>query len=74
MHNRKMRNYNVLIPVMLAELMEGVKIAAEAGVSDENMILDPGIGFGKSYEDNLAVMNKLEVFSGLGFLLLLATS
>ncbi len=31
------------------------------------MILDPGIGFAKNYEDNLAVMNKLEVFSGLGY-------
>ncbi|MCB5336814.1 Dihydropteroate synthase [Bacillus amyloliquefaciens] len=74
MHNRMERNYNDLIPDMLADLMESVKIAAEAGVTDENMILDPGIGFAKNYEDNLAVMNKLEVFSGLGYPLLLATS
>ncbi|ASB63607.1 Dihydropteroate synthase [Bacillus velezensis] len=74
MHNRTERNYNDLIPDMLADLMESVKIAAEAGVTDENMILDPGIGFAKNYEDNLAVMNKLEVFSGLGYPLLLATS
>ena len=73
MHNRMERNYNDLIPDMLADLMESVKIAAEAGVTDENMILDPGIGFA-NYEDNLAVMNKLEVFSGLGYPLLLATS
>ncbi len=74
MHNRMERNYNDLIPDMLADLMESVKIAAEAGVTDENMILDPGIGFAKNYEDNLAVMNKLEVFSGLGYPALLATS
>ncbi|UTL72836.1 dihydropteroate synthase [Bacillus halotolerans] len=74
MHNRKERNYNDLIPDMLSDLMESVKIAVEAGVEEKNIILDPGIGFAKDYHDNLAVMNKLEVFSGLGYPVLLATS
>ncbi|PRR94652.1 dihydropteroate synthase [Bacillus atrophaeus] len=74
MHNRSERNYNDLIPDMLADLMESVKIAKEAGVEDKHIILDPGIGFAKTYHDNLAVMNKLEIFSGLGYPVLLGTS
>ncbi|MEC2310764.1 dihydropteroate synthase [Bacillus atrophaeus] len=74
MHNRSERNYDDLIPDMLADLMESVKIAKEAGVEDKHIILDPGIGFAKTYHDNLAVMNKLEIFSGLGYPVLLGTS
>ncbi|AOY05738.1 dihydropteroate synthase [Bacillus subtilis] len=74
MHNRPERNYNDLLPDMLSDLMESVKIAVEAGVDEKNIILDPGIGFVKTYHDNLAVMNKLEIFSGLGYPVLLATS
>ena len=39
---------------MLSDLMESVKIAVEAGVDEKNIILDPGIGFAKTYHDNLA--------------------
>lgn len=74
MHNRPERNYNDLLPDMLTDLMESVKIAVEAGVDEKNIILDPGIGFAKTYHDNLAVMNKLEIFSGVGYPVLLATS
>lgn len=44
MHNRPERNYNDLLPDMLTDLMESVKIAVEAGVDEKNIILDPGIG------------------------------
>src|SRR5699024_4070287 len=45
-----------------------------AGVKKENIILDPGIGFAKTAEDNLVVLNRLESFQSLGYPLLLGTS
>ena len=48
---------------MLAETQECVNIARGAGIKDERIILDPGVGFGKTYEMNLETMNHLELFS-----------
>ncbi len=74
MHNRDNQNYNQLIPDMIGDLMESISIAKQAGVKDENIILDPGIGFAKTMDDNLVVMRNLEAFVQLGYPLLLATS
>lgn len=74
MHNRDNQNYNQLIPDMIADLMESITIAKNAGVKDENIILDPGIGFPKTMDDNLVVMRNLEALVQLGYPLLLATS
>jgi len=74
MHNRDNMNYRSLIADMIADLYESVKIAKAAGVRDENIILDPGIGFAKTAEHNLEVMQNLEKFTILGYPLLLATS
>ena len=46
----------------------------DSGVSPENIVIDPGIGFGKRLEDNLALLNKLERFTELGRPLLIGTS
>lgn len=74
MHNRKGRNYAQLIPDMISDLYESITIAKQAGVKEENIVLDPGIGFAKTQEDNLDVMNALEHFTGLGYPVLLGTS
>lgn len=74
MHNRAERNYEQLIPDMIADLKESVEIAKCAGVQDDKIILDPGIGFAKTQEDNLVVMRNLEVFAKLGYPVLLGTS
>lgn len=74
MHNRDNMNYRSLIADMIADLYESVKIAKAAGVRDENIILDPGIGFAKTVEHNLEVMQNLEKFTILGYPLLLGTS
>ena len=74
MHNRKERNYAQLIPDMISDLSESINIAKQAGVNEENIVLDPGIGFAKTQEDNLDVMNALEHFTGLGYPVLLGTS
>ncbi|MRX72981.1 dihydropteroate synthase [Bacillus lacus] len=74
MHNRQERDYHDLIEDMVTDLNESVKLAKSAGVMDEHIILDPGIGFAKNFEDNLIVMRNLEVFSSLGYPVLLGTS
>ncbi len=74
MHNRENTNYSNLIVDMIADLYESVKIAKGAGVPDENIILDPGIGFAKTPEQNLEVMRNLEQLHVLGYPVLLATS
>lgn len=74
MHNRPERNYSSLISDMIADLNESVEIVKRAGVQDDKIILDPGIGFAKTMEDNLVVMRNLETFSQLGYPVLLGTS
>ena len=74
MHNRDNKNYNDLIQDILKDLEESIEIALKAGVKKENIILDPGIGFAKSHEDNLKTMNNLEKLNSLGYPVLLGTS
>lgn len=74
MHNRENEDYKDLMEDILEDLRESIKIAKDAGVKDENIILDPGIGFAKSHEQNLETMNKLERLKELGYPVLLGTS
>lgn len=74
MHNRHNTEYKNIIGDMIADLEESIRIALEAGVKKENILLDPGVGFAKTYEQNLYVMNKLEKFKALGYPILLGTS
>jgi dihydropteroate synthase len=74
MHNRKDKDYTDLIEDMKKDLLESVALVKSAGLPDDKIILDPGIGFAKSYEDNLNVMNHLEAFHDLGYPILLGTS
>jgi dihydropteroate synthase len=59
---------------VLADLEAGIRIADAAGVPAENIIIDPGIGFGKSLEQNLELVNRLEELGRLGKPVLLGTS
>ncbi|WP_099158875.1 dihydropteroate synthase [Virgibacillus ndiopensis] len=74
MHNRTNMDYTSIIDDMKADLQVSIDIALKAGVAKENIILDPGIGFAKTAENNLVVMNNLEKLNDLGYPLLLATS
>ena len=74
MHNRKEPVYENYLEEVKADLMESVNIAKRAGVADDKIILDPGMGFGKKYEHNLILMNHLEVLNELGYPILLGTS
>ncbi|MDS0524301.1 dihydropteroate synthase [Clostridium sp. SHJSY1] len=74
MHNRDNMNYENFMKEVLNDLMESINIALRAGVKPENIIIDPGVGFAKTYEQNLEVMNNLEELATLGYPVLLATS
>ncbi|MCH5271286.1 MAG: dihydropteroate synthase [Lachnospiraceae bacterium] len=74
MHNRKEAGYQDLMREMTEDLEETLQLAAQAGIAREMIILDPGVGFGKTYEQNLQVLRSLETFHGLGCPLLLGSS
>jgi len=74
MHNQKARSYDDLIPDVISSLSSSAKAALDAGVPKVNIVLDPGIGFGKTPDHNLEVLNRLQEFGSLGYPLLLGTS
>ena len=74
MHNRENKPYENLMQDVKADLQESIDIALSAGVKKENIILDPGIGFAKTYEENLIVMNKCNEIKDMGYPVLLGTS
>jgi len=74
MHNRDNTDYTDYLNDVLNDLRESVGIATRAGIAKDRIILDPGIGFAKSYEQNLQLMNHLEILQKLGYPFLLGTS
>lgn len=66
--------YTDVIEDVKRELMDSVKLAREAGIEDDRIILDPGIGFGKKVEHNLELINRLDEIRALGFPVLLGPS
>lgn len=74
MHNRNNTDYNDFMTDMMNDLKETVEIAKAAGIKDDKIILDPGVGFGKTYENNLEAINKVEMLKEFGYPVLLATS
>lgn len=74
MHNRSNKEYSNLIQDLMSDLKESIKLAKSAGIEDDTIIVDPGVGFAKSYEMNLLVMKHLEEMKVLGYPVLLGTS
>ncbi len=74
MHNRKEAAYKDLIPDMKADLRESIGLARAAGIPDDKIIVDPGVGFGKTYEMNLQAIHQVEELRELGYPVLLAAS
>ncbi|MCM2535561.1 dihydropteroate synthase [Neobacillus pocheonensis] len=74
MHNRHDRNYSLFIRDVINDLYESITIVKEAGVKDENIILDPGIGFAKDYQENIQMMQHLDKLTMIGYPVLLGTS
>ena len=74
MHNRKEPVYEDFLEDMYRDLKKCVDTAKKAGIADDKIVLDPGVGFGKTYEMNLDVMKHLDRFTELGYPMLLGTS
>lgn len=74
MHNRKNTEYQDFMKEVLADLKESVQIAQQAGIDPDKIILDPGVGFAKTYEQNIEVLHQLKAFHQLGYPMLLGTS
>lgn len=74
MHNRDNENYNNFWTEAKQDLEECIETAKAAGVKDDNIWLDPGIGFGKTTEQNIWMMQHLSDLVDMGYPVLLATS
>lgn len=74
MHNRTEAVYENFLEDMCSDLKKCVDAAKNAGIADDKIVLDPGVGFGKTYEMNLDVMKHLDLFRKLDYPLLLGTS
>ena len=74
MHNRRDREYQSFVQDVRVDLEESLFLARQAGISPEKIILDPGVGFAKSYEQNLEIIRCLGELKELGHPLLLGCS
>jgi len=74
MHNKVTPAYNEFVQEVHDELNESLLLAKKAGIDSNKICIDPGIGFGKTYEMNLQMLNHLESLKDLGYPILLGTS
>jgi len=74
MHNKPGGGYHDLLGEIAASLRESVELGRTAGIPDDRIILDPGIGFGKTREENLEIIRRLGELQELGFPLLIGPS
>ena len=74
MHNRKKVVYDSFIKDVVQDLEVSVKLALDAGILKENIMIDPGVGFGKNYEDNLRILRNIDALKVLDYPILLGVS
>ncbi|MGE5398494.1 MAG: dihydropteroate synthase [Chitinophagales bacterium] len=74
MHSRLGGDYHDLIAEILSDLRESIMIGMEAGIDEKNIIIDPGIGFGKTVDENLMMLKCLNEFRVLGRPILIGAS
>lgn len=74
MHNRKAIDYNDFYKDFISDLNTSISIALDAGIPTDKIIIDPGIGFAKTYEMNLYLLGHLERLHELGYPILLGAS
>lgn len=74
MHNQTGTVYRDLMGDMVAFLRKSMEIGSAAGIPEQNFIVDPGVGFGKTYEQNLQTMGRLRELAVLGKPVLIGTS
>lgn len=74
MHNRAEARYANLIPEVVADLQRAIERALRVGVAWDDILIDPGFGFGKTAEHNIALLRDLQTLAILGRPILLGTS
>lgn len=74
MHNRKDKDYSDFLKNVISDMDESMKLAEEAGIDINKIMVDPGIGFAKDLDQNLIMMNNLELFKKWNVPILLGTS
>ena len=74
MHNRKEAIYGNFMEDVAADLAETIRLAEQAGIADDKIVLDPGVGFAKTYEQNLEIMNCMDELHMFGYPILLGAS
>ena len=74
MHNQRGHHYNDLMEDIAASLAQSIDIALSAGVLRENLVIDPGVGFGKTADHNLELLRDLRQLKSLGLPVLVGTS
>jgi len=72
--NQRGARFHDLLPELIADLVRSMARAHEMGVSRDNIIVDPGVGFGKTVEENLEIVRRLSELRVLGRPILLGTS
>lgn len=74
MHNRENIDYTSFLEDVMSDLNETIRLAENAGIAHDKIVLDPGVGFAKTYEQNLIITNNLEIMHETGYPILLGTS
>ena len=74
MHNRSEAKYMNFMEDVKSDLCKSLEIAKRSGIKDNRIILDPGVGFGKTYEHNLEIIRRIKELKTLGYPILLGTS
>lgn len=74
MHNRENLQYQDFVQDVMTDLRQSIGLAQKAGIPEQKILLDPGVGFAKTFEQNLEVVRCLEQFHALGYPMLLGTS
>lgn len=74
MHNRQNTSYENFLEDVCLDLQESLSLAKAAGIANDRILLDPGVGFAKDYEQNLQTIASLKKIKTLGFPVLLGAS
>jgi len=74
MHNRIDTEYTDFLQDVKADLNGSLQLVKRAGIAEDKIIIDPGIGFAKNYEQNLLMIKNLSILKELGYPILLAAS
>ena len=74
MHNREEADYVDFLRDIRKDMQQVLDIAHHAGIEEDKIVLDPGVGFGKTYEQNLEIIRQMRILSELGYPILLGAS